>query len=82
MCCDGEGGDFFFAALLFVRWRVELLLELRDALLLAVVEASGLLEVGVGVAAALFEAGECGGGCAGGLLQLFAAGAEAADPCL
>ena len=46
---------------------------------LAVVEAGGLLEVGGGVAAALFEAGERGGGGCGGLLELFALAAEVFD---
>ena len=49
-----------------------MLVELLDALVLAVVEARRLVEVGLGVAAAFFEACERCGGCGGGLLELFA----------
>ena len=66
VCLRGELGGFFFAALLLGGGGGELGVELRDALRLAFVETVGLLEVGVGVAAALFEAGKRGCGCAGG----------------
>ncbi len=72
----GEGGGLLFAAEFFCCGGGELLVELLDALVLAVVDAVGLLEVGGGVAAALFEAGECGRGCGCSLLELFAAAAE------
>jgi len=54
----GELGGLLFAALLFGRGGGELGVQLRDALGLGFIETMGLLEVGVGVAAALFEAGE------------------------
>ena len=56
----GERGGLFFAAKLFRGGRGKLLVELLDALVLAVVEARGLVEVGLRVAAALFETGEIG----------------------
>jgi hypothetical protein len=67
---DGEGGGLLFAAQLFGSGRGKLLVELLDALALAVVEACGLVEVGGGVATAFFEAGErgCSFGC--GLLEI------------
>jgi hypothetical protein len=73
---NGQGGGLLFAAEFFCGRGFELLRELLDALALAVVDPVGLLEVGGGVAAALFEAceGSGGGGCC--LLQLFAAAAE------
>ncbi len=73
---DGEGGGLLFAAEFFSCGGGELLVELLNALILAVVEAGGLLEVGGGVAAALFEACERGRGCSCGLLELFAPAAE------
>ena len=54
---DAEGGGLLFTAQFFCGRGVELLFKLLDALALAVVDAVGLLEVGGGVAAALFEAG-------------------------
>ena len=65
---DGEGCGLLFAAEFLCCGGVELLVELLDALVLAVVDAVGLLEVGGGVAAALFEACERGRGCGCGLL--------------
>ncbi len=73
---DGEGCGLFFAAEFFRCGGGELLVELLNALVLTVVDAIGLFEVGGGVATAFFEAGECGGGCSCGLLELFAAAAK------
>ena len=62
-----ELGRLFFAALFFCGGAGDLRVELIDALLLRIEETVGALEVGVGVAAALFEARERGGSdcCAG-----------------
>ena len=76
MCCAARAAVSSSRRSFSAAAEAELLIELLDALVLAVVEAGGLLEVGGGVAAALFEAGERGCGCGCRLLELFAAAAE------
>ena len=76
---EGERGGLFFAALLFGSGLGELLVELLDASVLRIEEASGLFEVGGGVAATFFETGECGGGFGCSLLQEFALLAKGAE---
>ena len=73
---DSESGGLLFAAELFCSRGGELLVELLDALVLAVVDAVRLFEVGGSVAAALFKSGESGGCCGRCLLELFATAAE------
>src|ERR1700733_542771 len=51
-------------------------------MVLAVIEARGLVEVGSGVAAALFETRESGCGCGCGLLQIFALATKLVKPLL
>ena len=75
----GEAGGLFFAAQAFGGGGLQLLIKLAQALLLSVEEAGGLVEAGLCVAAAFFKAGERSGGLCGGLLELLAFGAEAAE---
>ena len=70
----GKLGCFLFAALFLVGRRSKLPFKLRDALSLTLKQAIGLLEVGVGVAAAFFKPRERGSGGACGGLKLFAIG--------
>ncbi len=73
---DGESGDLLFATELFCSGGDELLVELLDALVLAVVDAVRLFEVSGGVATALLQASESGGSCGRCLLEFFATAAK------
>ena len=68
-CCAASAMVSSSRRMAFGGCGAELLVELRDALFLTgSEETGGLLEVGVGVAAALFKARERGGGGAGQLV--------------